>query len=36
MRLQQRGKNPLDDKVLNTFLDSINMEVLDEDIILMN
>lgn len=35
-RLQQRGQNPMDDKVLNTFLDAINMDIADDDIVLMN
>jgi len=36
MRLQQRGMNPIDDKILNTYLDAINNDILDDDIILLN
>lgn len=36
MPLKQRGTNPIDDKVLNTYLDSINPDVLDDDIVLLN
>lgn len=36
MRLQQRGQNPIDDKLLNTYLDAINLDMSDEDIVLMN
>ena len=36
MPLKQRGANPIDDKVLNTYLDSINPDVLDDDIVLLN
>ena len=36
MPLKQRGTNPIDDKVLNTYLDSINPDLLDDDIVLLN
>jgi hypothetical protein len=36
MPLKQRGANPVDDKVLSTYLDSINPDVLDDDIVLLN
>ena len=36
MPLKQRGVNPIDDKVLGSYLDSINPEILDDDIVLLN
>lgn len=36
MPLKQRGVNPIDDKVLTSYLDSINPELLDDDIVLLN
>jgi hypothetical protein len=36
MPLKQRGVNPIDDKVLSSYLDSINPEILDDDIVLLN
>ena len=36
MPLKQRGMNPIENKVLSSYLDSINPEVLDDDIVLLN
>ena len=36
MPLKQRGLNQLDDQVLIQFLDTINFDVLDDDLILLN
>jgi hypothetical protein len=36
MRLRQRGLNPIDDVLLQTYLDSVNQEILDSDILLLN
>jgi hypothetical protein len=35
-KLVQRGLNPLDDKTLKSFLDTINFDILDGDLILLN
>ena len=36
MPLKQRGQNQLDDVTLIQFLDTINFDVLDDDLILLN
>jgi len=36
MRLRQRGHNPVDDKLLMTYLDAINFEVHDTDMVLLS
>lgn len=36
MPLKQRGLNPLEDQVLIQFLDTINFDVLDDDLIMLN
>lgn len=36
LSLKQRGQNQLDDKILIQFLDTINFDVLDDDLILLN
>jgi hypothetical protein len=36
MPLKQRGANQMDDRVLNTYLDAINPDLLDDDIVLLN
>ena len=36
MRLKQRARSPLDDQTLVSFLDAINFDILDDDLILLN
>jgi|TARA_B110000305_G_C19329028_1_gene582976 hypothetical protein len=36
MRLKQRGFNPMDEKILRSYLDAINHNILDDDLILLN
>ena len=36
MPLKQRGHNMMDDRVLLQFLDTINFDILDDDLILLN
>ena len=35
MRLKQRAVNPLDDQTLASFLDAINFDILDDDLVLL-
>lgn len=36
MRLSQRGINPLDEKILTSYMDAINFNIQDNDLIVLN